>query len=257
MPYPSFHPFTDAPFIELQMVDSTNNYALARIHAGLAQHGTAIFAHEQVAGKGQRGKTWASPKGENIALSIIIKPAPLEVSQQFELSASIAIAAREFFSRYAGEDTKIKWPNDLYWKDRKAGGILIESIVRSGKPGINTWDWAVIGIGININQANFPPELPNPVSLKQITGKAFDPLELTKELYAVIDEYYQRLITKGFSAILPLYLSHFYKKDEKVKLKKGNRSFEAVIKSVSQDGKLIIQHGIEEQFSIGEIQWII
>jgi len=245
------------PFIELQMVDSTNNYALTQIHAGLALHRTAIFTHEQVAGKGQRGKSWISPRGENIALSIILKPTPLEVSHQFQLSACIAVATRDLFSKYAGQDTKIKWPNDLYWKDRKAGGILIESVIRSQESGINSWEWAVIGIGININQAEFSRDLPNPVSLKQITGKTFDPLKLAKELCSLVDEYYDQLITKGFSAILPLYLSHFYKKDEKVRLKKGSRIFEAFIKSVSGDGKLIVQHGIEEQLDIGEIQWVV
>src|SRR5258705_5530512 len=100
------------PFIELQSIDSTNNYALSQIHAGLAKHGQAIFAHEQTAGKGQRGKKWMSFKGVNIALSIIIKPAPLLVSQQFQLSACIAVTLREFYRKYAGEETKIKWPND-------------------------------------------------------------------------------------------------------------------------------------------------
>jgi BirA family transcriptional regulator, biotin operon repressor / biotin---[acetyl-CoA-carboxylase] ligase len=253
LPYPS----ANTPFIELQVVDSTNNYALARIHAGLASHGTAIFAHEQVAGKGQRGKNWASSRGENIALSVIIKPVPLQVSQQFQLSACIALAVREFFFRYAGPDTKIKWPNDLYWKDRKAGGILIESVIRNQLSGMNSWEWAVAGMGININQGQFPPELPNPVSLKQITGKSFDPLELAKELCLIIDRYYQQLLEKGFSTILPLYLSHLYKKDEKVKFKKDNRIFEAIIVSVSEEGKLIIQHGVEEQLNVGEVQWLI
>jgi BirA family biotin operon repressor/biotin-[acetyl-CoA-carboxylase] ligase len=253
LPYPS----ANTPFIELQVVDSTNNYALAHIHAGLALHGTAIFAHEQVAGKGQRGKNWASSRGENLALSIIIKPAPLEVPQQFQLSACIAVAAREFLFKYAGADTKIKWPNDLYWKDRKAGGILIESVIRSQVSGMNIWEWAVIGIGININQGEFPRELPNPVSLKQITGKSFNPLELAKELCSIIDKYYQQLLSKGFSTILPLYLSYLYKKDEKVKFKKGSRIFEAIITSVSENGQLIVQHGIEEHLNVGEVQWLL
>lgn len=239
------------------MVDSTNNYALARIREGLALHGMAIFAHEQIEGKGQRGKKWASRRGENIALSIMLKPAPLEVSKQFQLSACIAVAARQFFSKYAGDDTKIKWPNDLYWKDRKAGGILIESVIRSQNTGAPSWDWAVIGIGININQPGFPSELPNPVSLKQITGKNFVPLDLARELYSEVIKYCQLLFAEGFSAILPLYLSHFYKKDEKVRFRKGSRTFEGIVRSVSPDGKLVVQHGIEEQFSVGEIQWLI
>lgn len=264
MPYPPFHTSIGTPFIELQTVDSTNNYALTQIHAGLALNGMAIFAHAQVAGKGQRGNKWASSKDENIALSILLNPAPLLVAQQFQLSACIAIAVCNFFQKYAGEDTRIKWPNDLYWKDRKAGGILIENIVRSMKEEVRSmkseealWKWAVAGIGININQTSFPADLVNPVSLKQITGKNFEPVQLAKELCGVIHHYYNELITKGFENILPLYLSHFYKKDEMVKLKKNNRVFEAVIKGISPEGKLIVQHSMEEYFDLGEIQWML
>lgn len=257
MPYPPSPSPTGSPFIELQTVDSTNNYALTQIHAGLAEHGMAIFAHQQVAGKGQRGKTWASSKGDNIALSIIIKPVLLQVSQQFQLSVCAAISVFGWFSKYAGEGTRIKWPNDLYWKDRKAGGILIESIIRSQEAGTGSWEWAVIGIGININQTNFPGDLLNPVSLKQITGKNFEPVILAKELCLMFNHCYHELITKGFNAIFSDYLSHLYKRNEKVKLKKDNRVFEAVIKGVTAEGRLIVQHTIEEQFDHGEIQWVV
>ena len=119
------------PFVELQSVDSTNNYARQQIHAGLAQHGMGIFTHEQLAGKGQRGNSWSSEKDANIILSIVIKPQPLLLTQQFMLSACVAVSIHDFFSKYAGDSTKIKWPNDLYWQDRKAGGVLIESVVGS------------------------------------------------------------------------------------------------------------------------------
>ncbi len=109
------------PFLELQSVDSTNNYARQQLSAGLAQHGTAVFAHEQTAGKGQRGNTWVSEKDANIALSIVIKPYPLVLHQQFLLNACIVTAACEWFRNYAENETKIKWPNDLYWQNRKAG----------------------------------------------------------------------------------------------------------------------------------------
>jgi BirA family transcriptional regulator, biotin operon repressor / biotin---[acetyl-CoA-carboxylase] ligase len=199
-----------SPFVELQSVDSTNNYARQLIHAAalpdrqdVAKHGMAVFSHTQVAGKGQRGKTWDSEKGSNIALSILIKPQGISINHQFYLSACAAVAVHEFFTTYAGDETKIKWPNDLYWQDRKAGGILIESLIggqksetRSSGPVVSKWKWAVVGIGININQTNFEG-LPNPVSLKQITGKSFEPLVLAKELYDVFVGNYNLLLTNG------------------------------------------------------------
>ena len=252
------------PFIELQSVDSTNIYALNKIHAGLAQHGMAIFAHEQEAGKGQRGKTWISEKSENIILSIIIQPDSLLVSGQFQLSACAALAIHEFFSHYAGDATTIKWSNDLYWQDRKAGGMLIESVVRSQQSTVHSpqsdsasWQWSIIGIGININQTVFPSELPNPVSLKQITGKSFDPVTLARELCIKLESYYQQLMKQGFENIYADYLSHLYKKNKIVKLKKETRVYDALIKSVTPTGQLVIQHAIEENIEFGEVEWLL
>lgn len=248
------------PFIELQSIDSTNNYALSRVHAGLARHGAVFFAHEQIAGKGQRGRVWKADKDSSIITTIVIDPRPLPLGNQFQLSACIALSACEWLEKYAGDDTKIKWPNDLYWQDRKAGGVLIENIIG----GINVegnhssgWQWAIAGIGININQAKFPPGLTNPVSLRQITGKEYNPVALAKELYEHIDQNWKKLEKKGFEEIYSRYLNRLYKKDQFVKFKKGNRIFEATIKKVSEDGLLVVQHAMEEEFRTGEIEWII
>ena len=247
------------PFIELQSVDSTNNYALAQVHADLAQHGQAYFAHEQVAGRGQRGRTWITEKDTNIILSLVIDPSPLPVTRQFWLSCAVAVATRDFFARYVGNDTKIKWPNDLYWQDRKAGGLLIESVIGS-QPSASTeqpakWKWAVAGIGININQTFFPPSLANPVSLKQISGKNFHTTDLAKELCLAIDNRFQQLLNNGFTTIHREYNSQLYKRDELVKFKKDTRVFEALVKEVNAEGKLVVSHSIEEEFGWGEIEW--
>jgi BirA family biotin operon repressor/biotin-[acetyl-CoA-carboxylase] ligase len=257
-------------FIELQSVDSTNKYAMKLAHAGMAQHGLVVFAHEQSAGIGQRGKNWDSEKGVNITLSIIINPDPLLVTEQFKLSVCTAVSVYEFFSAWAGDETRIKWPNDLYWRDRKAGGVLIENIIGSSEPGVGIqeqanviaskakqWKWAVIGIGININQTLFSDNLPNPVSLKQITGKNFEPVELAKQFCAVFDKNFNLLVTGNFETFFKNYQNHLYKKDEIVKLKKGNRVFETTIKGVSESGQLITHYPIEERFEFGEIEWVL
>ena len=156
MPQPFETKVSDVSFIELQSVDSTNNYAMARVAEGVAQHGSAYFAHEQTAGKAQRGKIWISEKGANIMMSMVIKPLFLQPSEQFKLSACVAVALHDFLKRYAGEQTKIKWPNDIYWRDRKAAGILIENVISTGKLAIGNWQWAIVGIGVNLNQVDFP-----------------------------------------------------------------------------------------------------
>ena len=273
------------PFIELQSIDSTNKYAMGLIHQhhltegqGEPQHGMAIFSHEQTAGKGQRGKIWTSEKGSNIALSVLLNPVQLRVSDQFKLSVCAAVSIHSFFSSYAGNETKIKWPNDLYWRDRKAGGVLIENVVGSSESAIGSqqsavsgrqsethnslltthnWKWAVVGIGININQTAFPTDLPNPVSLKQITGKSYSPLELAREFCIILDKNYHFLIEEKFEVLFNYYQDHLFKKDESVKLKKGNRVFETTIKGVSETGQLITQHSIEERYEFGEVEWLV
>lgn len=263
MPQPHSRPF-GSPFIELQSVDSTNNYALQQIHAGLAHHGAVFFAHEQVKGKGQRGKKWDAEKGTSLMLSAVIEATPLLLNEQFRLSACAAVSAHELFTKYAVDGTFIKWPNDLYWHDRKAGGILIENIVRSSELiagsqqlAAGSWKWAVVGIGININQTNFPEGLPNAVSLKQITGKSHDPVVLAKELCGILEKNFNELVTNGFDKIYSRYLEHLYKKHQPAKFKKDNRVFDGVVKTVTRSGFLVIQGAIEEEFSLGEIEWLI
>ncbi len=255
-----------SPFVELQSVDSTNKYAMNLVHEGMAQHGMVIFAHDQTAGKGQRGKNWSSEKGANISLSIIINPYPLKVSDTFKLSVCTSVSAFEFLKKYAGDESRIKWPNDIYWRDRKAGGILIENIIRSSESEIGSrdpiairsgdWKWSVIGIGININQTFFFPDLPNPVSVKQITGKHFEPVSLAKDLCVFFNKNFQILLVGNFETIFTTYLASLYKKNEKVKLKKDGRIFEVTIKTVAETGQLITQHAIEERFEFGEVEWV-
>jgi BirA family biotin operon repressor/biotin-[acetyl-CoA-carboxylase] ligase len=270
LPQPPFHYAIGSPFIELQTVDSTNNYARQLLHENrlserqdLAQHGTAIFAHEQVAGKGQRGKAWASEKGANIILSLLVKPQSLRLTQQFQLSVCVVVAVHDFFIKYSGEGAKIKWPNDIYWQDRKAGGILIENIVGSREAGggsnsvVAQWDWSIIGIGININQTAFPLALTNPVSLKQITGKNFDTISLAKEVCEALNKRFFQFLTEGFEKIYAQYLMHLYKLNAMVKFRKDNRVFEAIVKGVTPTGQLVIFHSIEEEINFGEVEWII
>lgn len=239
------------PFIILPQVDSTNNYAMRQIQAGLAIHGITWFACEQTAGKGQRGKSWLTTPNQNIMLSTVVQPGLLP-AQQFGLSATVALACYDFYKNYAGDETRIKWPNDLYWRDRKAGGILIENVFRGAD-----WLYAVAGIGININQVQFDASLPNPVSLKQITGKDFDAVELATELCRALELRYQALVTGGADSIMETYRKVLYRMNEPVTLKKGNILFETTICGVSDSGRLLTKDVIEREFDFGEVEMII
>ena len=240
-------------FIELESVDSTNNYAMAGATAGALSHGTLVFAHDQWAGKGQRGRTWTSQPGENIILSAVIEPVALPSTAGFPLSVAIALACHDLFSRYAGnESTSIKWPNDLYWNDRKAGGILIENHFKADQ-----WLYAIAGMGMNINQVAFPPEARNPVSLRQITGKTFDSLQLARELGAFLDKRYTELVTGGTTPQLQQYNDRLYARGREVRLKKENAVFSTTVQAVTADGQLATKDVLERHFNFGEIEWIM
>ena len=236
----------------IDQVDSTNNYAMGQVHAGTAAHGMAWFAKNQTAGKGQRGKRWSMEPGKNIAMSLVLEPRSPNTFRQFYLAASIALACREFFFSYAGEETTIKWPNDLYWRDRKAGGILIETVYRG-----TLLKYAIVGIGININQTGFHRDLKNPVSLKQITGKEVDPILLAKELYALVMKRAEGLNEAALKKIMKEYNRYLYGLNKKIKLKKDNAVFETLIKEVNGNGQLVTCDAIERIFDFGEVEWVL
>ncbi|HEX6332800.1 MAG TPA: biotin--[acetyl-CoA-carboxylase] ligase [Flavisolibacter sp.] len=239
------------PFIELQTVDSTNNYAMGLVHEGMAQHGTVVFTHEQTRGRGQRNRPWLSARDQNITMSVVLEPQGLASSQLFSLSMAVAIAAARFFNKYTAGNVTIKWPNDIFWRDRKAGGILIENVLLG-----NDWKFAVAGIGLNINQTNFGELGTKAVSLKQITGTDFDPVQLARELCSVVEEAFNHLL-RAPGEIPAEYHEMLYKRDEQVRLKKGSRVFDATISHVTPAGQLVVQHSTEERFEVGEVEWVI
>jgi BirA family biotin operon repressor/biotin-[acetyl-CoA-carboxylase] ligase len=260
------HPTIGQRLIILPVIDSTNNYAMGQATAGKAGHGTVYFTLEQTAGKGQRGKTWLATPGENIMMSVIIEPHPLKTSQQFLLSAAIALGCYDFFKNYAGDETSIKWPNDIYWRDRKAAGILIESRVGSQKlevggqtsdlsPQTSDWLFAIAGMGININQTQFDPAALRPVSLKQITGKTYDINALARELCTSLENRYQAI--QDPAQLLTDYRQALYKLHQPVKLKKASIIFETTIQGVTPSGQLITRDTLERYFDVGEVEWVI
>ncbi|RYY63668.1 MAG: biotin--[acetyl-CoA-carboxylase] ligase [Chitinophagaceae bacterium] len=248
-----------ASIVELQQVDSTNNYATALAHAGLAEHGTAVLAREQTAGKGQRHKGWNAAPGANITMSLVLQPAvlfqkgsvALNAADAFRFSAAVALGVQRFFAAHAGEETFVKWPNDLYWRDRKAGGILIENILSGAD-----WKWAVVGTGININQSDFGDLSGRAVSLRQITGREWDIHVLARELCASLETALARLATDP-AGILEDYHAVLFAKGETVRFRKGSRTFSAQVLGVTDDGRLRLWHGLEEAYAVGEVEWIL
>lgn len=239
-------------FIELLRVDSTNNYAMQLAQKGVAFHGDVYFAFEQTAGKGQFSKKWLSAKGENIILSLVLDTSQLSLSQQFVLNMAAALSVMQLFNKYTTEKINIKWPNDIYCRDRKAAGILIENIIRGSK-----WQFAVAGFGININQTSFANDLKNPISLKEITGDNYNTVELARELCSLFDEHFKHLHSGNEKYIFDTYNNALYKRNEIVAFKNGNANFSGIVKGVDDLGKLVIENGTEQAFETGQLEWIL
>ena len=201
------------PLIELSSIDSTNIYAISQVHQQLAVSGSCYRTDFQTQGKGQHGRVWDSQLGQNLLCSYVLELKSLNPAKnwgpedQKGLSAAVAIGAKAFFGANAGDETLIKLPNDIYWRDRKAGGILIENSLRGAE-----WTWTVIGIGFNINQTSFSPDAPNPVSLRQITGRQWEIARLQTELSKALTDSIQNWIQVGEEATIenmkPLWRSN-------------------------------------------------
>ena len=239
-------------FTVLDDVESTNNYAMAKVHAGLAVHGQAWFARDQWGGRGQRENKWISSKGENIIMTIVLKPDRLFKTNMFFFMAVVACTCHKFFAEFTGTGTFLKWPNDIFFNDRKAGGILIENII-SG----NEWTWAVVGIGINVNQVNFSIADHHATSLTNICNKLFDPIALAKKLHGELIKNMEGITDASKEIYFRYYNEHLYKKGEIVKLKKGNILFSTLIQEVDTNGQLITFDSMERQFKSGEVKWIL
>ena len=250
------------PLIELSSIDSTNIYAISQVQQQMAVSGSCYRTDFQTHGKGQHGRVWGSEKGENLLCSYVLSLNDLKKpkenhskwtpADQFGLSVAVSLAVTDFFGSLAGDETQIKWPNDLYWRDRKAGGILIENIIRGAE-----WTWSVIGIGININQTQFATDLGKPVSLQQITGKSWEIPILLKTLSTALTLRVNQWLAGAFDKMLIEYNNRLYKKSSIVKFKTKNIQFSGKVIGVNKLGQLIIDQGIEQTYNFGEINWEI
>ena len=242
--------YSNLVFHRLEQVDSTNNYAMAQIHEGYAKHGMAWYAHHQTEGKGQRGKSWESEAGENILLSVAIVPPAAFHQSPFLFNAYISLTIKSWLEAIIAENVKIKWPNDMLIRDRKAGGLLIENIYRG-----HSWNWSVVGIGINVNQTEFNSHSRTPVSIHHITGKKHDAEALSKSLHQKIVEAVENAGTIHPDDIVKLYNMCLFKHGESVTLIHEQNKLVTTILGVNSDGLLFTQDSEVRSFRFGEVEW--
>jgi len=212
--------------------------------------GFVVYTDFQTEGKGQPGNSWESAKAKNLLFSMVLHPLQVPVAEVFLLSQLVSIALKITLDKYTGDIT-VKWPNDIYWKDHKLGGILIENSLQGNK--IMT---VVIGIGLNVNQKSFESDAPNPVSLLQITGKSTNRKQLLLKIQMNIMSLYSSLDTKRIRTI---YAESMYRKDGFHLYRAENETFSGKITGVMPDGQLELETASGEQkgFYFKEVQFVI
>jgi len=242
------------PLIELQTVDSTNLYAEQLLKTQKVPEGTIIFAHDQTSGKGQGENNWESEPRKNATFSLVLYPKFLSPGQQFLLNKVIALGVLDFLHRVTVEQKlSIKWPNDIYAENRKIGGILIQNTLCG-----TIYESCIAGIGVNINQETFNSSLPNPVSLKQITGKDYPVKDAVDLIVECIDIRYRQL-QKGSSELPDSeYRDQLFGINEWRDYFVDKKMIKGKIRDVNESGMLIMEmkNGSKRVFNHGEILFI-
>ncbi len=201
-----------------------------------------IYAGYQTAGRGQTGNSWESEEGKNLLCSILLPPD----KNLYFLNIAVGVA----LLRVIGEDFSIKWPNDIYWQDKKAAGILIENAIIG-----NEIKYSIAGIGLNVNQTEFKSDAPNPVSLKQIRGREYD---IESLMNRVLEEVH-KVLNEPEQDIWSYYKSHLYRREGWYPYEDKNGVFEAHIEDVLPTGEIVLKdrQGKERNYHFKQIRYIL
>ena len=242
-------------YIKVSQTASTNTY-LSRLAATLPG-GTVIYTPSQTAGRGQKGNSWESEDGKNLTFSMLLKRPPVKARDQFYLSEAAALAVVEALTAEAGDGFAVKWPNDVYWQDKKICGMLLENSLDGSD--IAT---CIVGLGLNVNQERFVSDAPNPVSLINITGREHDLEALLKRVCARIEQLVDSLDDDNARADLhQRYMAALYRNDGQLypwEDAAGHRLM-ASVAGIAPDGTLTLQHedGTRHDYLFKEVKHII
>ncbi len=201
------------------------------------RHADLIRADVQTAGRGQRGHCWQSASGENLLCTLILEPQFLRAAQQFSLLEAVALGLADALASL-GVTPRIKWTNDMYVGDRKIAGVLIEHALCG-----TMLRRTMVGIGLNVNQIEFNPALPNPTSLCLATGRRFGVDEVTEVMHAAVMRRYERLAAGDGAALHEEYVSMLWhiNKEQRFRSPDG-REYTATIRGVAPAGDLLLEH---------------
>ena len=224
----------------IKSTNSTNSLMKEMLAKGEWPEGEYfVYAGYQTAGRGQTGNSWESEADKNLLCSILLPPD----KDLYFLNIAVGVA----ILRVIGEDFTIKWPNDIYYGDKKVAGILVENAILG-----NEVKYSIAGIGLNVNQTTFISDAPNPISLKQITGKEYDIDALMQQVYAKVQETLNEEVWEK-------YKNHLYRRDGFWKYEDQNGIFEARIIDVLPTGEIVLcdRNGQNRTYGFKQIKYIL
>ncbi len=217
--------------------------------------GDIVIAERQTAGRGQRGHSWESAEGQNLTFSLILEPRFLPINEQFLLSEVLALGLVDTLAEYKIE-ARIKWTNDIYVGDKKIVGMLVENSLTGG-----CLARTIAGIGLNINQTEFDPSLPNPTSMSLVAGRKFDREEVLTRLHHNIMSLYESLRCDEKEMLQSRYRSTMYRLGEKHPYTLADGTvFEGTIRGVRPSGELQIEHssdGSLHEYLFKQVEFVI
>ena len=241
-----------------ESIGSTNTY-LRELNGGDPAYDYEVaVATFQTAGRGQKGNSWESEAGKNLLFSILAHPQGIKVQEQFYISEAIALAVSDSVIAFLGPEftngVSVKWSNDVYWNDFKMAGILIENTLQGDRI-LDT----VAGVGLDVNQDVFVSDAPNPISMRNITGREFD---LDALLNDIVDRFigYMELDTPEQRAgVDKLYRNRLFRREGYHKFRDSQGEFEARIEGIRPDGCLMLQtrSGEHRTYEFKQVQFIL
>lgn len=214
-------------------------------------NGYLVVTDYQTDGRGQQGNHWESQHSKNLLFSLLIYPDNIAIEESFRIIELVTLGIKNALDRYIN-DVSIKWPNDIYCQDKKLGGILIENGFVGKKIA-----YSIIGVGLNVNQDTFSDSIPNPVSMKQMTGRDYDRDSIEADMY---EEIMSLFSVSDKQEIHSLYLKNLYRNVGYYDYLcvETNEVFAAKIKTVNRDGGLVLKlkNGNEQVFYFKEIVFL-
>ena len=233
--------------IKLDATDSTNDYLRQMILDTALTTPTVVWSMFQKKGKGQRGNVWTSPRGKNLMFSLYIPNLSRNADQLFSINKIVSVCLADWLLSLQIPNISVKWPNDILSGDKKLAGILVESSVQK-----STTKSIIIGMGINVNQIQFP-QLPNATSMRLCTAKSYD---LNTLILSLLPKLIEGLTHTGKDWDTAYHQS-LYGLNQNRRFMSGKYEFYGIIRSVTPDGKLVLETETGEQlFEVKELQFV-